>query len=136
MNSIRIDVSESKGAHPATTHVYEDGQAIEFAAWGTKCPGCRKVPTEGDEITRIFFTWWHAKCGAKYLRETAADEAWLALANQLERAPSRFSNSETKTIVRNLLRIAGRFVTVADPDAETVRGPRAAFRLLDGGEAS
>ncbi|MDJ0342182.1 hypothetical protein QMK19_03150 [Streptomyces sp. H10-C2] len=135
MNTIRIDVSESKGAFAASTHVYEDGHTIESIAWGTKCPGCDRVPAEGEQITRIFFTWWHAKCGAKYLRATGADEAWLALAQQLERAPSRFSNPETKAIVRNLLRIAGRFVDVKDPEAETVHGPRAGLRVLDGGGA-
>ncbi len=138
-SSIHLDVSESKGTVPSRTHILDNGRSIVSEAWGTCCPGCRKLPAEGEQITRIDHTWWHATCGAKYLRDGAADEAWMTLAHQLERAPSRFTNPETKAIVRNLLRIAGRFADVGEaPDGETVRGPAAArsgLRVLRG-EAS
>ncbi|MEU6244833.1 hypothetical protein [Streptomyces sp. NPDC047024] len=90
---------------------------------GTTCPGCGKIPAAGQQITKLSGVWWHGTCGAAYLRRAGADEAWLALAHQLERAPSRFSTSETKAIVRNLLRLAGAATTVPDsPDGRSVQG--------------
>lgn len=127
--NIRIAVSESKGAMPGGPVTLSDGSTIYTEAWGTTCPGCQKVPGPGEKITRIFYAWWHANCGAAYLRSTAADEAWLALAHQLERSPSKFSNPETKAITRNLLRIAGRSITIPDEKyGEPVRGSRAVLR--------
>lgn len=105
---IRIALSESKGAFPGGPQPLSDGSIVHTVAWGSTCPGCEKVPTAGQQITKIFHAWWHATCGVAYLRSTAADEAWLALAHQLERSPSKFNNAETKAITRNLLRIAGR----------------------------
>ncbi|MDX2948178.1 hypothetical protein PV383_37285 [Streptomyces caniscabiei] len=104
---IRISISESKGPVERLARTLSDGTVVETIDWGTTCPGCDKIPTAGQKITRIFYAWWHATCGAAYLRSTAADEAWLALGHQLERAPSKFSTAETKGIVRNLLRLAG-----------------------------
>jgi hypothetical protein len=130
---IRIAVSESTGAKPGGPVALSDGRTAYTDAWGSACPGCQKVPAAGEQITRIFYAWWHAACGAAHLRSTAADEAWLALAHQLERAPSKFSNAETKAIVRNLLRIAGGSRTVPDSDyGDTVRGSRAVLRSVQG----
>lgn len=112
---IRISVSTSKGPFPAETHPSVDGPPIQLSEWGTVCPGCCKVPEAGQDITKIFYSWWHATCGAAYLRSTAADLAWIALGHQLERSPSKFTNPETKAITHNLLRITGQFVTVSDP---------------------
>lgn len=111
---VRLALSESKGAIPGGPHAMADGEIIDTMAWASKCPGCDRIPTAGQQITKIFHSWWHASCGGAYLRSTAADEAWLALAHQLERSPSKFNNAETKAITHNLLRIAGRSFTVPE----------------------
>jgi hypothetical protein len=114
---IRIALSESKGAIPSGIHTYDDGTQVEVRGHGTTCPGCGEVPKAGDSITKIFYSWWHDLCGAKHLRDMATDAAWIALGQQLERAPSKFTNPETKAIVRNLLRIAeARVVLPEDPE--------------------
>ncbi|WPO69914.1 hypothetical protein [Streptomyces sp. KN37] len=122
---VRLALSESKGAIPGGWREDTSGRAALTQAWGTVCPGCDKVPAAGQQITRIFYAWWHANCGAAYLRSTAADEAWVALGHQLERRPSAFTNSETKAIARNLLRIAGRSFAIPDTGwADSVHGRR------------
>ncbi|MDX2696846.1 hypothetical protein [Streptomyces ipomoeae] len=132
---IRISVSESKGAIPGGPHTLADGYIVDTIAWASKCPGCDKVPAAGQKITKIFHAWWHATCGAAYLRSTAADEAWLALAHQLERSPSKFNNAETKAITRNLLRIAGRSFTIPDHGhAEHIHGAKAVQQATPAGD--
>lgn len=122
---VRLALSESKGAIPSEWREDTGGRAAQTADWGTLCPGCNKIPAKGEKITRIFHGWWHANCGAAYLRSTGADDAWLALAHQLERSPSKFTNPETKAITRNLLRIAGRSFTVPDEGyGDSVHGRR------------
>lgn len=111
---IRLALSESKGAIPGGPHPLADGSTIDTVTWGSTCPGCDKIPTAGQQITKIFHAWWHASCGAAYLRSSVADEAWLALGHQLERSPSKFNNAETKAIARNLLRIAGSSYTIPE----------------------
>ncbi|MCI3272123.1 hypothetical protein [Streptomyces cylindrosporus] len=128
---IRIAISESQGPIPGGTVESTGGNILETVGWGSTCPGCEKVPAAGEKITKIFYVWWHATCGAAYLRSTAADEAWLALAHQLERAPSRFNNAETKAIIRNLLRLVGAATTVPDsPDGRRIQGDTAIARAL------
>lgn len=115
---IRLSISESKG--PILPRVYRyvdpDGRPVESETVGTatKCPGCGRAPIQGEHITKLFGVWWHGKCGAKHLRESAANDAWLALGAQLERNPSRFNHSEIKAIVRNLLKIAGTMAHIGD----------------------
>jgi hypothetical protein len=123
---IRVSVSESKGPHLGrVVHATDEN--------GTKCPACGKVPMKGALITKIFDTWWHGKCGAKYLREVGADQAWIALGMQLERNPNRFTHAEIKAIVRNLLKISQAMALIGDEpeeaDDEIDVGLR---RLLDG----
>lgn len=128
---IRIALSESKGAFPGGPQPLSDGSVVHTEAWGSTCPGCERVPAAGEQITKIFHTWWHANCGATYLRSTAADEAWLALAHQQERSPSKFNNAEIKAITRNLLRIAGRSFTIPEQGyGDTVRGSRAVLSAV------
>lgn len=130
-STIRIALSESKGAFPGGPQPLSDGSVVHTEAWGSTCPGCSKVPAAGEQITKIFHAWWHANCGAVYLRSTAADEAWLALGHQLERSPSKFNNAEIKAIARNLLRIAGRSFTIPEPGYnDTVRGSRAVLSAV------
>lgn len=134
---IRISVSESKGPHlPRIVRQQEpDGVEFEYETTGTatQCPGCGKVPLNGALITKVFGTWWHAKCGAKHLREIGADQAWIALGMQLERNPNRFTHAEIKAIVRNLLKISQAMSLLGDEpeeaDDEIDVGLR---RLLDG----
>ncbi|MFJ2007378.1 hypothetical protein [Streptomyces chartreusis] len=132
---IRISISESKGPVERLAHISSDGTTVNTMDWGTTCPGCNKIPAAGQKITRIFYAWWHATCGAAYLRSTAADEAWLALGHQLERAPSKFSTAETKGIVRNLLRLAGAAGVVQDGvDSRSLHGPAVKAALPASGE--
>jgi hypothetical protein len=121
---VHLDLSTSTG--PRLDVVGEGGQ--RYVGTATACPGCHKVPMVGQLITKIFDTWWHADCGAKHLRNVGANQAWLALGAQLQRAPSRFSTSETRVIVQNLLRIAGTFVEIGEEDSLDV-GLR---KILDG----
>ncbi|KAB1149246.1 hypothetical protein F7R91_05665 [Streptomyces luteolifulvus] len=126
---VRLAISESQGAIPGGWREDTVGKAVQMADWGTVCPGCDKVPAAGQRITKIFHAWWHASCGAAYLKSTAADEAWLALGHQLERRPSGFNNSETKAIVRNLLRIAGRSFTIPEQGwGDSVHGRQVAVK--------
>jgi hypothetical protein len=128
---IRISLSESQGPIPGGPVTSTGGTVFETTRWGSTCPGCGKVPAAGQKITKISGVWWHGTCGAAYLRTAGADEAWIALAHQLERSPSRFNNAETKAIVRNLLRIAGTATTVPDsPDCQRVHGDDAVERHL------
>lgn len=130
---VRLALSESKGAIPGGWREDTAGHAALTADWGTVCPGCDKIPAKGEKITRIFHAWYHANCGAAYLRSTAADEAWLALAHQLERSPSKFTNPETKAITRNLLRIAGRTFTIPDEGyGDSVHGRRVQAKQASG----
>ncbi|WP_326646667.1 hypothetical protein OG884_18705 [Streptosporangium sp. NBC_01755] len=123
MNSdVTLSVSESKGPIPARLNRYTDptGETVEYKSEGraTACPGCGQPPVEGEIITKIFFRWWHGDCGAKHLRESGANHAWVALGLQLERAPSKFTNAETKAIVRNLLRMCGSYALAGEDDEE------------------
>ncbi|HEY9370035.1 hypothetical protein [Streptomyces sp.] len=134
---IRISVSESRGPHLGRVVRDTDENGVEFeyetVGLATKCPACGKVPMKGSLITKIFDTWWHGKCGAKYLREVGADQAWIALGMQLERNPNRFTHAEIKAIVRNLLKISQAMALIGDDpeeaDDEIDVGLR---RLLDG----
>lgn len=120
---IRISLSKSQGPIPGRPVTSTNGLVFETTTWGSTCPGCDKVPAAGQEITKVSGVWWHANCGAAYLRTADPDQAWLALGQQLGRAPSRFNNAETKAIVHNLLRIAGVAATVPDsPDSRRVHG--------------
>ncbi|MCT9078785.1 hypothetical protein [Streptomyces fulvoviolaceus] len=128
---VRLALSESKGAIPGGWREDTGGKAVQMADWGSVYPGCDKVPAAGQRITKIFHAWWHASCGAAYLRSTAADEAWLALAHQLERSPSRFRNAEVKAITRNLLRIAGRSFTIPEQGwGDRVHGRQVAIKSV------
>lgn len=115
---IRVSLSESRGPIPPRVYSYvdPDGRPVENTTVGlaTKCPGCERAPIQGEQITKLFGVWWHGRCGAKHLRESAADEAWLALGAQLERNPKRFTHAETKAIVRNLLKIAQSMALLGD----------------------
>lgn len=136
-SDIRISVSESRGPHLGRVVRDTDENGVEFeyetVGLATKCPDCGKVPMKGSLITKIFGTWWHAKCGAKHLREIGADQAWIALGMQLERNPNRFTHAEIKAIVRNLLKISQAMCLIGDEpepaDDEIDVGLR---RLLDG----
>lgn len=100
---ITLQISTSEGPRPDWFD--DDGNLIHGRV--TVCPGCRQIPYGGSDITKLFGEWWHASCGAEHLNEVGANRAWIALGLQLERAPSRFTVAETRTIVHNLLRITG-----------------------------
>ncbi|MFE5333108.1 hypothetical protein ACFRCG_42670 [Embleya sp. NPDC056575] len=81
---------------------------------GTACAGCRTIPRVDAVITKVNGSWWHGSCASRWLREVGTDEAWLLLAARLADAPTHFDAAETKAITQNLLRIAGRSVSVPD----------------------
>lgn len=143
LTHITIAVSESKGPIPPRLERISDetGEATyRTEGLATQCPECDKAPIAGETITKILGTWFHVECGAKVLNRVDADRAWMALGQQLERAPSRFTNAETKAITRNLLRIAGAYVTLAarvDDDYEpewTGADAPTRLRVIDGGD--
>lgn len=112
---IRVALSESRGPIPGYVRANDAGELMDVIGYGTECPGCGKVPKAGELVTKIFFSWWHDLCGAAHLRDMGADAAWVALAQQLQRSPSRFSVTETRAIVRNLLRLIGASVELPEP---------------------
>ncbi|MEV8637763.1 hypothetical protein AB0395_39565 [Streptosporangium sp. NPDC051023] len=142
ISDVTLSVTESKGPILPRVNRYTDptGETVEYKSEGraTPCPGCGQPPVEGETITKIFYQWWHGDCGAKHLREAGANYAWIALGLQLERAPSKFTNAETKAIVRNLLRMCGSYA-IAGEDDETEAdyvdepGGSPSFRVIAGG---
>jgi hypothetical protein len=93
-----LHVSTSSGPFEDTAG-YETGQ---------QCPGCDTRPEAGEEITRFGSTWWHLACVRVLMRNGGADAAWMTLGADLAARPSRYSVTETRAIVRNLLRLAAQ----------------------------
>lgn len=114
--SEKITLQTSTSAGPGPDWFDDDGNLVRGKV--TVCPGCRQAPYGGSDITKLFGEWWHASCGAEHLNEVGANRAWIALGLQLERAPSRFTVAETRTIVHNLLRITGARLTLPYYNAE------------------
>lgn len=85
-----------------STGPFEDERGYEN---GQECPGCDRRPEQGDEIVRFGTEWWHLACSTKHMRAGGADAAWLALGADLAARPSKYGVTETRAIVRNLLRL-------------------------------
>ena len=98
----RLTLTESKGPHEGSE--VDTGAPTES---GQPCPGCDEIPLAGDTVTKLAGSWWHAHCAATMLRKGGVDEAWTMLGQSLAVRPSQFSTTETRAIVRNLLRING-----------------------------
>ncbi|MET8985856.1 hypothetical protein ABZW49_10445 [Nonomuraea wenchangensis] len=113
---VTLQTATSDGPRP--DFYDDDGSLIRGSV--SACPGCRQVPLRGMEITKLFGEWWHVECGTKHLSEVGANRAWIALGLQLERSPSRFTVADTRTIVRNLLRITGARLTLPLLDVEEI----------------
>lgn len=111
VTEFRLTLTESKGPHEGREQ--DTGAPTES---GQPCPGCDEIPLPGDTVTKLTGAWWHAHCAAARLREGGVDEAWTVLGLSLAARPSKFSTTETRAIVRNLLRIAGSQAT-AQPAA-------------------
>ncbi|MGW4422540.1 hypothetical protein [Streptosporangium sp. NPDC004631] len=134
--SLNLNLSISDGPRPDWFD--DDGNLIHGRV--TVCPGCRRIPYGGSSITKLFGEWWHEECGVKYLNESAANRAWIALGLQLERAPSRFTVAETRTIVHNLLRITGARLTlpyysVCEEDRDDETQVWSGLRAIRGGQS-
>lgn len=72
----------------------------------TPCPGCGEVTIEGDEITKVYQAWWHAACARGWLSTAGEDEAWKVIARQVAARPRRYSASDIRTVIEQLLRMA------------------------------
>lgn len=141
-HQIRVSLSESAGPIPPSTEFMRDhtGEVTyEVSGRSTKCPECGETPQAGDLITKIFRWWFHADCGVKHLENIGVNQAWIALALQLERSPSKFTAVETRAIVGNLLRMNGTSATYGPPnlpdppeEGEPIDGTPG-FRVIDGG---
>ncbi|MEU4224304.1 hypothetical protein AB0F17_08425 [Nonomuraea sp. NPDC026600] len=138
---IRVSLSESRGPIPPRIEHQEDHTgAVTYTVAGrsTTCPECGKTPQAGDAITKIFTWWFHADCGVKHLESIGVNQAWVALALQLERSPSKFTAVETRAIVGNLLRMNGTSATygppnLPDPEDGDVIDGTPGFRVIKGG---
>lgn len=91
-----LTVTESTGP-------FDDGRGYES---GQECPRCQRRPEHGEEIVRLGDQWWHLGCAAQHMRAGGAAAAWLALGADLAARPSKYSVTETRAIVRQLLHIA------------------------------
>jgi hypothetical protein len=102
---------------PSTTvtlHIATSSGPFEDAAGyetGQHCPGCDTRPAAGDEIIRFGSTWWHLTCARTLMRDGGANAAWMALGADLAARPSHYNVTETRAIVRNLLRLADQETT-------------------------
>jgi hypothetical protein len=92
-----LEVVESTGP-------LEDDRGYEH---GQACPGCKMRPEQGQEIVRFGAQWWHLGCAGHRMRSGGAAAAWLALGADLAARPSRYTVTETRAIVRQLVHIAG-----------------------------
>lgn len=141
-HQIRVSLAESLGPiPPRIEHQSDHTGEVTYSVPGraSKCPGCGKTPGAGDPITKVFLWWFHADCGVKHLEGIGVNQAWVALALQLERSPSKFTAVETRAIVGNLLRLTGSSATFGrsadiDWDAEDhVPDGSPGLRVIKGG---
>jgi hypothetical protein len=100
-----LDVIPSKGRRmPVVLKDSEDQiRVFDKASW--PCPGCDQVTAEGEEITKVYWAWWHAACARKWLAEQGEAEAWKVIAHQMAAHPSRYKTLEIRAVMEHLLRM-------------------------------
>lgn len=79
-------------------------------SWMTdECRLCTQELGEGDPIIRhASYGWVHLLCLAEEVRSMAPDQAWLTLAEQIARSPSRYRAGEIRAVMQNLIVLARR----------------------------
>lgn len=87
---------------------HSDGEIVVHDRPSQPCPGCGEVTTEGQEITKVMWAWWHQPCAVTYFRGPGADRVWFVLGEQLAARPSTFNAATVRAIVTNLIRIGGQ----------------------------
>lgn len=83
----------------------DDGTPV-WSMVRTACPGCEMAATRHQEITYYLRAWWHIECARLDLASRPKSKAWIALAEQLVKAPSNFKPREVRAITQALLDIA------------------------------
>jgi len=79
-------------------------------SWMTdECHLCSREFGDGDPIIRhATHGWVHLLCLAEDVRSMEPDQAWLVLAEQIARSPSRYRAGEIRAVVQNLIVLARR----------------------------
>jgi hypothetical protein len=98
-----LDVIASKGRRMPVVLKDSDDKIVVFDKTSDPCPGCDRVTAEGDEITKIYWAWWHAACARKWLKEEGELESWKVIAHQMARHPHRYRAAEIRTVMEHLL---------------------------------
>lgn len=79
-------------------------------SWMTdECRLCAQEFGDGDPIIRhATYGWVHLLCLADAVRSMEPDQAWLTLAEQIARSPSRYRAGGIRAVVQNLIVLARR----------------------------
>ena len=79
-------------------------------SWMTdECRLCAQELDDGDPIIRHATRGWvHLLCLAEEVRSMEPDQAWLTLAEQIARSPSRYRAGEIRAVMQNLIVLARR----------------------------
>ena len=101
-NSVTVSLQAVVEAHG---HVDPDN-----GLWLTdECRLCARELGEGDPILRhAAYGWVHLLCLAETVRSMGPDQAWLTLAEQIARSPSRYRAGEIRAVMQNLIVLARR----------------------------
>lgn len=78
--------------------------------WTTgACPHCnRDLEDSAPIVNHNGHGWLHLGCLADRIKAMEPDAAWLTLAEQIARNPSRYRAAEIRAVVQNVIRIAKR----------------------------
>jgi hypothetical protein len=85
---------------------YEDSYHPD-ASSPPECTQCDVLTEGGQEFVHWRHQWIHVGCFMRMLTEVSPRRAWMVLAEQMMRAPSRYSAAEIRAVLLNLIRIAG-----------------------------
>ena len=108
MNPINaLDVVPSQGRRIPEVFKNSDDTITVWDPPSKPCPGCGKVTEVAEEITKVYRAWWHVSCARGWLADAGEDEAWKVIARQMAAKPSRYKTTEIRTVIEQLLRMAG-----------------------------
>ncbi len=105
MNPINsLDVIASKGRRmPVVLKDERTERVVVFDKESDPCPGCRRVTNEGEEITKLYWAWWHASCARKWMQDEGELESWKVIAHQMAARPHRYRSAEIRVVMEHLL---------------------------------
>lgn len=105
MNPVEsLDVITSKGRRaPAVWRQDDKVEVFDRPSW--PCPGCDQVTAPGEEITKVYWAWWHAACARRWLAQQGELEAWKVIAHQMAAHPHRYRSAEIRVVMEHLLRM-------------------------------